>query len=77
MLGLFAVVGEGAANLLEPWPLKFVFDSFGHSASKHAGLNLWIQSTIGPDKLAALEFAAIAVVAIALLDASASMPRNI
>lgn len=69
MLGLFAVVGEGAANLLEPWPLKFVFDSFSHGASKHAGLNLWIQSSIGPSKLAALKFAAIAVLAIALLDA--------
>jgi ATP-binding cassette subfamily B protein len=69
LLGLFAVVGEGAANLLEPWPLKFVFDSFGHSPSKHAGLNLWIQSTIGPGKIGALKFAAVAVVAIALLDA--------
>ena len=27
VLGVFAVLGEGAANLLEPWPLKFVFDS--------------------------------------------------
>ena len=25
-LGLLAVIGEGAANLLEPWPLKIVLD---------------------------------------------------
>jgi ATP-binding cassette, subfamily B, bacterial len=69
LLGIVAVVGEGAANLLEPWPLKFVFDSFGQSGGKHGWLNHWIKSTIGTNKIAILEFAAIAVIAIALLDA--------
>ena len=68
-LALLAVLGEGAANLLEPWPLKFVFDSFSKSGPKHGWLNSWIQSMIGPDKIAALEFAAAAVFGIALLDA--------
>ena len=68
-LGLVAVLGEGAANLLEPWPLKFVFDSFGHSGLKHGWLNAWIQSTIGSDKIVVLQFAAAAVFGIALLDA--------
>ena len=26
-IGFIAVVGEGVANLLEPWPLKIVLDS--------------------------------------------------
>jgi len=69
MLGIVAVIGEGAANLLEPWPLKFVFDSFGQSGGKHGWLNHWIKSAIGTDEIAILEFAAIAVIAIALLDA--------
>ena len=69
LLGLFAVLGEGAANLLEPWPLKFVFDTFGHSSPKHGWFNRWVESTIGPGKVAALEVAAAAVMAIAALDA--------
>jgi ATP-binding cassette, subfamily B, bacterial len=68
-LGLFAVAGEGAANLLEPWPLKFAFDSFSHSWPTHGWLSRWIQSAIGPDKITILEFAAVSVLAIALLDA--------
>ncbi len=68
-LAFVAVLGEGAANLLEPWPLKFVFDSFSRSGPKHGWFNTWIQSIIGPDKIAALEFAAAAVFGIALLDA--------
>ena len=68
--GMFAVVGEGIANLLEPWPLKLVVDSFSHSLSKHGGwFNHWLRSTVGDDKIALLKFAAVAVIAIALLDA--------
>ena len=26
-VGLLAVIGEGAADLLQPWPLKIVFDN--------------------------------------------------
>ncbi len=69
LLGLFAVLGEGAANLLEPWPLKFVFDTFGHSSPKHGWFDRWVESTIGPGNVAALEVAAAAVLAIAALDA--------
>lgn len=27
IIGMLAVIGEGAANLLEPWPLKLVLDN--------------------------------------------------
>ena len=69
VFGGLAVLGEGAANLLEPWPLKFVFDSFSHSWPTHGWLSPWIQSVTGPDKVGILKFAAAAVIAIALLDA--------
>ena len=69
VLGVFAVLGEGAANLLEPWPLKFVFDNVSRSSPTHGWLNHWIQSTVGQDKIAILKFAAFAVIGIALLDA--------
>jgi ATP-binding cassette subfamily B protein len=69
LLGVFAVLGEGAANLLEPWPLKFVFDSVSRSSPTHGWLSHWIQSAVGQDKIAILKFAALAVIGIALLDA--------
>lgn len=68
-LGVLAVVGEGAANLLEPWPLKLAFDSFSRSRSAHGWLNQFIQNAVGTDKFAILKFAAVAVLLIALLDA--------
>jgi len=68
-LGLFAVVGEGTANLLEPWPLKLGFDSFARSSVPHGWLNRWLHTTLGADKVALLKFAAVAVLIIALLDA--------
>ena len=60
-----AVIGESVTDLLEPWPLKVVFDYvFG---SKH--MPDWLASIvnlIGTDKLSILNFAAIAVILIAL-----------
>jgi ATP-binding cassette subfamily B protein len=72
LLGLIAVIGEGIANLLQPWPLKIVLDNVLKSREIHGWLNSLIQSTVGPDRLAALEFAAVAVLAIALVDAVCS-----
>jgi ATP-binding cassette, subfamily B, bacterial len=71
-LGLIAVVGEGAANLLEPWPLKVVLDDVFKTRQVHGWLNRIIYSTIGYDKIAILKFACITVLAIAVLDAICS-----
>jgi ATP-binding cassette subfamily B protein len=68
-LGLLAVAGEGAANLLEPWPLKIVLDSVLRSKESHASIMNWIQRFVGTDKLGMLKFACVAVLAIAALDA--------
>ena len=72
LLGLVAVVGEGAANLLEPWPLKIVLDDVLRSRQSHATVMRWIQGLVGTDKLAMLKFACLAVLAIAALDAICS-----
>ena len=69
LLGLLAVLGEGAANLLQPWPLKIVLDDVLHSKSGHAQVMQWVHKYLGADKMATLEFACIAVLLIALLDA--------
>jgi len=73
VIGLLAAVGEGVANLLEPWPLKIVLDSVLKSRhSLHGWLDRSIVSTVGADKIAMLKFAVAAVIAIALLDAVCS-----
>jgi ATP-binding cassette subfamily B protein len=71
-LGFVAVIGEGAANLLEPWPLKIVFDNVLKGRQVHGWLNHYIRTNIGTDSIAILEFAAVAVLAIAILDAICS-----
>ena len=71
-MGLAAVIGEGIANLLQPWPLKVVLDNVLKSREMHGWLNHLIFSAAGDDKLAILKLAAIAVLAIALVDAVCS-----
>jgi subfamily B ATP-binding cassette protein MsbA len=72
IFGLLAVIGEGVANLLEPWPLKVVLDNVLHAKQSNGWLNHLIHSTVGDDKLAILKFVCLAVLAIAVLDAVCS-----
>ena len=67
LLGFVAVVGEGVANLLAPWPLKIVLDNVLKSRATTGWLNQLIFSHFDDNKLAILEFAALAVLAIALI----------
>jgi ATP-binding cassette subfamily B protein len=68
-VGLAAVVGEGVADLLQPWPLKVVLDNVLQSREIHGWLSPFILSIVGHDKLAILRFAALAVLGIAMIDA--------
>jgi subfamily B ATP-binding cassette protein MsbA len=72
--GLVAVVGEGAASLLQPWPLKVVFDNVLKSGGLRGDgwLNHLIRSTVGDDPLAVLRLAAMAALAIAIVGALSS-----
>jgi ATP-binding cassette, subfamily B, bacterial len=72
VLGLLAAVGEGVANLLEPWPLKIVFDDVLKARAVHGWLNRLVVSTVGEDPIAILRFAVLAVLLIALFDALCS-----
>ena len=72
LFGFLAVIGEGAADLLEPWPLKIVLDDVLKPHESHATVMRWIHSLAGTDKLAMLKFACFAVLAIAVLDAVSS-----
>ena len=72
VLGLLAVIGESAANLLEPWPLKIVLDNVLHSKKSNGWLNGFIHNVAGYDPIAILKFACVAVIGIAILDAISS-----
>jgi subfamily B ATP-binding cassette protein MsbA len=73
-VGLVAVVGEGAADLLQPWPLKIVFDSVLQSRGLHGHgwLNHLIMSITGSDRLAILKLAVAAALLIAVVGACCS-----
>src|SRR5689334_11597889 len=72
IFGMIAVVGEGVANLLEPWPLKIVLDGVLRDRQVHGWLAHLITLTVGTEKMAVLKFACLAVLAIAFLDAVSS-----
>ncbi len=71
-LGLLAIAGGSAADLLEPWPLKIVLDNVLHGKGKHGWLNHLIERTAGTDPIRVLVFACAAVLLIALVDAACS-----
>jgi len=72
VLGLLAVIGESAANLLEPWPLKVVLDNVFHAKTSSGWLNHVIHGLVGTDQLDILKFACFSVLGIAVLDAISS-----
>jgi ATP-binding cassette subfamily B protein len=71
-LGFIAIAGESAANLLQPWPLKIVLDDVLRSKESHGWAMRIVHHLVGTDKMAILEFACVAVLAIAVLDAICS-----
>ncbi len=75
-IAFIAVIGESLTDLLEPWPLKIVFDNVLGSKQMPEWLAGFVNSTPGQDKLAILNFAAIAVLMIALVSAVSSYTEN-
>jgi len=70
--GLMAAVGEGFANLLEPWPLKIVLDNVLRGRQIHGWLNPFILKISAGDKHGVLLFAASAALVIAMVGALCS-----
>ena len=64
-------MGETATDLLEPWPLKIVLDSLLQSKRLPGWLS-GVVGWLGPDKLAVLNFAVLAVAVIAVVGALSS-----
>jgi subfamily B ATP-binding cassette protein MsbA len=71
ILAFIAVLGESITDLLEPWPLKIVFDHvFG--SKPMPGWLAAAAAPIGSDKFSILNFAVLAVLVIAVFGAISS-----
>ena len=75
-IAFLAVIGESVTDLLEPWPLKIVLDYVLSSKQMPDWLASLINSLLGQDKLAILNFAVIAIGAIAVAGAISSYTEN-
>src|SRR5260370_34543532 len=71
-VALLAVIGEGVTGLLEPWPLKIVFDSVSGSKPLPEWLARFLPFKGGPDQMAILKLAALALLTISVLEAGVS-----
>jgi len=69
VLATLAALGDGIAGLLGPVPLKVVLDNILDKKPPGSWLQKFILSVAGTDKLAAVKFAAAAVMAIAIFGA--------
>jgi ATP-binding cassette, subfamily B, bacterial len=68
-LAFIAVLGEAATDLLEPWPLKIVFDYVFGTKHMPAWMSGLIGGTFGLSKVSILHFAILAVIVIAVAGA--------
>lgn len=69
VFGFFAAVGEAAANLLAPLPLKIVFDNVLKDRPVEGWLSHTLTQIAGNDRMAILGLAAATVLLIAMLGA--------
>src|SRR5947209_6205945 len=75
-IAFLAVIGESGTDLLEPWPLKIIFDYVLGSKQMPAWMAGLVHSTFGEGALAVLSFAALAVIAIAVVGAISSYTED-
>jgi subfamily B ATP-binding cassette protein MsbA len=68
-LAFVAVIGESVTDLLEPWPLKVVFDNVLGSKPLPKWLAVVVHSVAGTNKLAILSFVVVMVLVIATVGA--------
>ncbi|HUR19583.1 MAG TPA: ABC transporter ATP-binding protein [Vicinamibacterales bacterium] len=68
-IALIAVIGETAAGILEPWPIKLVVDNILQSKAPKTWLSDVATKLFGSNDLAMLNFAVAAVAVIALVGA--------
>ena len=75
-LGILAVLVQALTDLLQPWPLKIVVDLVGEKPMP-AWIAAWVTAIFGTDKLAVLNFVALAVIAVTVTAAIASYIESV
>src|SRR6266481_2572696 len=70
-LAFIAVLGESLTDLLDPWPLKIVFD-YVFGSKRMTGWLVGPVSWFGTDKFSILNFVVLAVIVIAIFGAASS-----
>jgi ATP-binding cassette, subfamily B, bacterial len=68
-IAFVAVLGETVTDLLEPWPLKIVFDYVFGTKKMPSWMRGLMASTFGIDKVSILHFAVLLVIIIAVIGA--------
>src|SRR5438046_3248223 len=68
-LAFIAVLGETVTDLLEPWPLKIVFDYVFGTKKMPSWMSGLLAETFGVDKVSILHFAILSVIVIAVIGA--------
>src|SRR5438045_1563891 len=68
-VAFIAVLGETVTDLLEPWPLKIVFDYVFGTKKMPSWMSGLLAETFGVDKVSILHFAILSVIVIAVIGA--------
>jgi len=72
VFAIIAVIAEGIADLLQPWPLKLILDNVLRSRPMEGWFNTFLLANLGSDKLTLVKFAAVASLVIAAVSALCS-----
>jgi len=75
-VAVLGALGEMAADLLQPWPLKILFDHFLRNRPLPESISRWAGPLAGSGTPGVLRFALGAVLAIAILSAAASFVQD-
>src|SRR5215813_50719 len=75
-VALLGALGETAADLLQPWPLKILFDNILRGEPLPPGIAGWVGPIFGPGASGILAFALSAVLAIAVVRGASSFMQD-
>src|SRR5947207_11171022 len=71
-LAFLGVLGETAADLLQPWPLKLLFDNIFNHRPMSAAISRLVTTLLGQQPQDLLYFVFAAVIGVALLNSTSS-----
>src|SRR3989449_5269202 len=75
-LALLGALGETAADLLQPWPLKVLFDNILAGKPLPPAIDGWVAALFGHGVGGILSFALLAVLAIAVLNGASTFLQD-